>query len=57
MPYDIRKSGDKWVTYNKETGDIKGTHSSRVDAVKQMRLLYMVKDGGKPTGKESKMNK
>lgn len=55
MPYDIRKQGNKWVTYNKETGDIKGTHSSRADAVKQMRLLYMVEEGHKPTGKKSKM--
>jgi len=48
MPYDIRQKGDKWVTYNKETGDVKGTHDSREDAVKQMRLLYGVEGGMKP---------
>ena len=49
MPYDIRKKGDKWVTYNKDTGDVKGTHDSREGALKQMRLLYHVKGGGKLT--------
>ena len=51
MPYDIAKRGNKWVTYNKETGDVKGTHADRQSAVKQMRLLYMVKSGKEPTGK------
>ena len=49
MPYDIRKKGDKWQTYNKDTGDVKGTHDSREDALRQMRLLYHVKGGGKLT--------
>jgi len=49
MPYSIRKQGDKWITYNSETGDVKGRHDSREKAVKQMRLLYMVGHGGKPT--------
>lgn len=49
MPYDIRKKGSKWETYNKDTGEVKGTHVSREKAVKQMRLLYMVKSGKEPT--------
>ena len=48
MPYDIRRKGEKWVTYNKETGETKGTHDSRDKAVAQMRLLYGVKGGMKP---------
>ena len=55
MPYEIRRKGDQWVTYNKETGDVKGTHDSRDKAVKQMRLLYMVKSEKEPTGKKSTM--
>ena len=48
MPYSVRKQGNKWVTYNTDTGDVKGTHDSREKANKQMRLLYMVKAGGTP---------
>lgn len=56
MPWDIRRKGDKWVTYNSETGEVSGTHDSRKKAVKQMRLLYMVKSGKEPTGKKSTMD-
>lgn len=28
MPYAVRKRGDKYVVINKETGDVKGTHST-----------------------------
>lgn len=48
MPYAIRRKGEKWVVYNSETGDIKGTHTSKEKATKQMRLLYMVEQGGTP---------
>ena len=50
MPYSVRKQGNRWITYNTETGDIKGTHDSKEKAEKQRRLLYMVKAGGTPTG-------
>ena len=43
MPYAVEKRGDKWVTINKDTGAVKGTHDSKVKAIRQMRLLYMVK--------------
>lgn len=49
MPYAIRKKGNRWVTYNKDTGDVKGTHDSKEKAMKQMRLLYHVKSGGELT--------
>ena len=50
MPYNVRKVKEgKWVTYNTDTGDVKGTHTSREDALKQMRLLYHVKGGGELT--------
>ncbi len=49
MPYDVEKRGNKWVTINTETGDVKGTHDTKEKAIRQMRLLYHVKGGGKPT--------
>ena len=55
MPYKIEERDGKWLTINKDTGDVKGTHDSREKAIKQMRLLYMVEHGGKPTGKKSSM--
>jgi hypothetical protein len=47
MPYAIRKDGSRWITYNKDTGDVKGKHSTREKAIKQMRLLYMVENDKK----------
>lgn len=50
MPYAVRKVKEgKWVTYNKNTGDVKGTHTSEEAAQRQMRLLYHVEGGGKLT--------
>ncbi len=51
MPYAVRKQGRRWVTYNSETGDVKGTHDSKDKANRQMRLLYMVEHGGTPRNK------
>ena len=48
MPYAVRRQGEIWITYNKETGDVKGKHKSREDAMKQMRLLYGVEHGMVP---------
>ena len=48
MPYAIRRQENKWITYNSETKEVKGTHDSKEKAQKQMRLLYMVKGGGTP---------
>jgi hypothetical protein len=54
MPYKVKKRGSKWVTVNTETGDVKGTHDSEHKAVAQMRLLYGIEGGMKPTGKKGK---
>ena len=48
MPYAVRKKGNKYVTVNKDTGQVKGTHTSKKKAVSQMRLLYGIKHGMKP---------
>ena len=42
MPYSVHKRGEKWVTVNSQTMDVKGTHNSKEKAMKQLRLLYMV---------------
>jgi len=49
MPYRVVKRNGKWLTINKDTGDVKGTHSSKAKALAQMRLLYHVEAGGKLT--------
>lgn len=54
MPYKVEKRGSKWVTANKETGHVKGTHDTEHKAIAQMRLLYGVEGGMKPTGKKGK---
>lgn len=42
MPYQIEKRGNKWVVINKETGKVKGTHTTESKAKAQMRLLYSI---------------
>jgi len=54
MPYKVEQRGDKWVTLNTETGKVKGTHSSKAKALRQMRLLYMIEGGKQPTGAKAK---
>lgn len=49
MPYSVNKRGDRWVTINKATGKVHGTHDTREKAMSQMRLLYHVERGGKLT--------
>ena len=49
MPYEVEKRGNKWVTINTDTGDVKGTHDTKEGALRQMRLLYHIKGGGKLT--------
>ena len=50
MPYKVIKRGNKYLTINKQTGKVKGTHDSMAKAMSQMRLLYGVEHGMKPTG-------
>ncbi len=52
MPYQVIKRGDKYGVMNMDTKEMKGMHESREKAMKQMRLLYMVESGKKPTGKK-----
>jgi len=49
MPYAIRKIGSKFKVINKNTGKVHGTHSSKAKALSQMRLLYKIESGWKPS--------
>lgn len=40
MPYALKKKGDEWCVYNKETGESKGCSSTRAMGIKHMRALY-----------------
>lgn len=40
MPYKVRKSGEKWETYNPETGKVYGEHPTRGQALAQQAALY-----------------
>lgn len=54
MPYDIQKRGSKFVVLNTDTGDVKGTHSSRTVAQRQINLLRGIEHGWKPTGRKAR---
>ena len=54
MPYSIEKREDKWVVINTETKKVKGTHDSKIKAIRQKNLLYGVEHGWEPTGKPAK---
>jgi len=54
MPYAIRVRDDKFVVINTDTGDVKGTHESHIKAERQMRLLYGIEHGWKPTGAKAR---
>ncbi len=48
MPWDIKRQGNKWATYNTDTGKVNGLHDTREKAIKQLRLLYMWKNDKEP---------
>jgi len=54
MPYDIEKRKGKWVVINTETGDIKGTHDSKLKAQRQINLLRGIEHGWEPTGAKAR---
>ena len=48
MAYTIHMQGGKHIVTNKETGKVHGKHDTHEEAMKQLRLLYMVKSGKEP---------
>lgn len=52
MPYRIKNTGKgakPFKVVNEVTGKVKGSHATKKGAVSQMRLLYMIERGDKPT--------
>ena len=54
MPYAMRKRGEKWVVVNEDTGQVKGTHTSKTKAQLQINLLRGIEHGWKPTGAKAR---
>ena len=50
MPYIIRKKDNQWLVINTENNKIKGRHKTKKLAAAQMRLLYGIESGWRPTG-------
>lgn len=57
MPYSIRQSNSKYKVVNKETGKVKGTHTTKAKAQKQINLLRGVEHGWHPTGAKARAKK
>jgi hypothetical protein len=49
MPYTTVKKGTCYSVVNKETGQVHSKCSSQANAIKQMRLLYGLDSGWKPS--------
>lgn len=56
MPYSVVKQGNVWKLKNKDTGKIKGIHSTKAKALKQARLLYGLKSGSIKKPRKSNIN-
>jgi len=54
MPYSIEKRGDKWVLINTDTGKVKGTHDSKIKAIRQRNLLQGIEHGWTPSGAKAR---
>lgn len=39
MPYDVKKDGNKWVCFNKDTGKVYGRFDTKKEAQDQMKAL------------------
>lgn len=54
MPYGIKKIGDHWIVFNKDTGRSLGRHQSKTKAVKQLAALHInAKEGEDVTTSEA----
>ena len=50
MPYEIQRKGKCWSVVNTDTGKVHSRCATEAKAKAQMRLLYGVESGWKPTG-------
>lgn len=44
MPYEVRKNGDKYEVINKDSGEVKASHATEVNAKRQVRLLEAIEN-------------
>jgi hypothetical protein len=50
MPYKMERNSDgSYRVINADTGDVKAAHTSKRDAIRQIRLLHGVDHGWRPT--------
>jgi len=49
MPYAVRKRDTKYAVVNTETGKVKGTHTTKEKAQRQINLLRGVEHGWTPS--------
>ncbi|KKN82245.1 hypothetical protein LCGC14_0310580 [marine sediment metagenome] len=54
MPFALQKRGDVWKVVNTDTGQVKGTHESKIKGQRQLNLLRGIKHGFKPTGRPAR---
>jgi hypothetical protein len=40
MPYNVRKSGSKYVVVSKQTGKVKSHHATKAKAQSSVRAIY-----------------
>ena len=40
MPFDIKKSGNKYIVVKKDDGKVMGTHTSKSEAQRQIAAIY-----------------
>lgn len=52
MPYEIKQDGENYQVINKDTGDVKATHTppdAQDKAERQVKLLHMIENGEHPS--------
>lgn len=52
MPYEIKQDGENYQVINKDTGDVKATHTppdAQEKAERQVKLLHMIENGEHPS--------
>ena len=52
MPYEIKQDGENYQVINKDTGDVKATHTppdAQDKAQRQVKLLHMIENGEHPS--------
>ncbi len=54
MSYDWKQEGDKYIVYNSDTGETKGTHDTKQEAFDQLAALHIHVPDAKKTAEAIK---